>query len=50
MDEWVRIVEAMMQVTIGPDGVPGPPRTFTPQEDDNDWVRWNKELDRQAGF
>ena len=50
LDEWVRIVEAMMQVTIGPDGVPGPPRSFTPQEDDNDWVRWNKELDRQAGF
>lgn len=50
MDEWVRIVEAMMQVTIGPDGVPSPARRFTPQEDDNDWVRWNRELDRQAGF
>jgi hypothetical protein len=50
MGEWIRIVEAMMQVTIGPDGVPGPPRSFTPQEDDNDWVRWNKELDRRAGF
>lgn len=50
MQEWIRIVEAMQQVTIGPDGMPSPARRFTPEEDINDWVRWNQELDRQAGI
>jgi hypothetical protein len=47
MEEWVRIVEAMQQVTVSAQGVPSDPRTFTMQEDLNDWVQWNMDRDRQ---
>jgi hypothetical protein len=47
MEEWIRIVEAMQQITVSPDGIPSKPRTFTLEEDLNDWVRWNVERDRQ---
>ena len=47
MEEWIRIVEAMQQITISPDGIPSKPRTFTLEEDVNDWVQWNVERDRQ---
>jgi hypothetical protein len=47
MEEWIRIVEAMQQITVSSDGIPSKPRTFTLEEDVNDWVRWNVERDRQ---
>lgn len=46
MEEWVRIVEAMQQITVSPEGIPSTPRTFTMEEDLNDWVQWNLERDR----
>jgi hypothetical protein len=47
MEEWIRIVEAMQQITVSPEGIPSKPRTFTMEEDLNDWVQWNLERDRQ---
>jgi hypothetical protein len=46
MEEWVRIVEAMQQITVSPEGIPSQTRTFTMEEDLNDWVKWNLERDR----
>jgi hypothetical protein len=46
MEEWVRIVEAMQQLTVSPEGVPSVTRAFTMDEDLNDWVQWNLERDR----
>lgn len=46
MEEWVRIVEAMQQITVSPEGIPSTPRTFTMEEDLNDWVQWNLKRDR----
>jgi hypothetical protein len=46
VEEWIRIVEAMQQITVSAKGVPTKPRTFTMEEDLNDWVRWNLERDR----
>ncbi len=45
MEEWVRIVEAMQQITVSPDGIPSTTRPFTMEEDLNDWVQWNLERD-----
>lgn len=47
MKEWVRIVEAMQQITVSPEGIPSDPRRFTPEEDLNEWVEWNQERDRR---
>lgn len=47
MEEWVRIVEAMQQITVSAEGIPSKPRTFTMEEDLNDWVQWNLERDGQ---
>jgi hypothetical protein len=46
LEEWVRIVEAMQQITVSPDGIPSKPRTFTKDEDLDDWVQWNLARDR----
>jgi len=46
MEEWIRIVEAMQQITVSAEGIPTKPRTFTLEEDLNDWVQWNLERDR----
>jgi len=46
MEEWIRIVEAMQQITVSAKGIPTKPRTFTMEEDLNDWVQWNLERDR----
>jgi len=46
VEEWVHIVEAMQQITVSPEGIPSKPRTFTIDEDMDDWVRWNLERDR----
>ncbi len=48
MEEWVKIVGAMQQIAISPTGVPGEPRSFTEEEDREDWVDWNKQRDAEA--
>lgn len=47
MEEWTVIVKSMQQVTISPQGVASQPQDFTPQQDMDDWVRWNQERDKQ---
>jgi len=47
MEEWTYIVRAMQQIVVRPDGTPTKPFRFSPAEDLNDWVRWNKERDEQ---
>ena len=47
VEEWIRIVEAMQQITVSAEGIPSTPRTFTMEEDLNDWVQWNLERDLQ---
>ena len=45
MEEWIRIVESMQQITVSSEGIPSKPRSFTMEEDLNDWVQWNLERD-----
>ncbi len=46
MEEWVRTVEAMQQITLYPDKAPEDPAKFDAEEDSKDpWVKWNKEMD-----
>jgi hypothetical protein len=45
VEEWIRIVEAMQQITVTADGIPSKPRTFSMEEDLNDWVQWNLKRD-----
>ena len=47
VEEWIRIVEAMQQITVSAEGIPSKPRTFSMEEDLNDWVQWNMERDLQ---
>ncbi|MEJ2428713.1 MAG: FecR family protein [Deltaproteobacteria bacterium] len=47
VEEWIRIVEAMQQITVSAEGIPSTPRAFTMEEDLNDWVRWNLKRDLQ---
>ena len=47
VEEWIRIVEAMQQITVSAEGIPSKPRTFTMEEDLNDWVQWNLNRDLQ---
>jgi len=47
MEEWTVIVKAMQQVSISPQGVASKPQDFTPQQDMDDWVKWNQERDQQ---
>ncbi len=45
-DEWQIILKSMQQVTVRPDGSATKPFPFMESEDYNDWVRWNRERDK----
>ncbi len=47
MEEWHVIVKSFQQVSISPQGVPSEPKDFNPQQDMDDWVKWNQERDKQ---
>jgi hypothetical protein len=47
LEEWHVIVKSMQQILISPQGVASQPKDFTPQEDADDWVRWNQEQDKK---
>jgi hypothetical protein len=47
MEEWTVIVKSFQQVTISPQGVASKPEDFNPQQDMDDWVKWNQERDKQ---
>ncbi len=47
MEEWIRVVEDMQQITLYPDKSPEEPEKFDADEDAKDpWVQWNKERDK----
>ncbi|HWR72361.1 MAG TPA: FecR family protein [Nitrospirota bacterium] len=50
MEEWHVIVRSFQQVTITPEGKPSEPTDFNPQEEMDDWVRWNLERDKKVTF
>lgn len=50
MEEWHVIVKSFQQITISPQGVASKPQDFNPQEDLDDWVKWNQERDKQLQF
>jgi ferric-dicitrate binding protein FerR (iron transport regulator) len=50
MEEWTVIVKAMQQISISPQGVASQPEDFTPQQDMDDWVKWNQERDKQLNL
>jgi phage tail protein X len=50
MEEWTRIVRALQEIRIGPDGRPTDPTPFTIEADVDDWVRFNRERDADLGW
>jgi len=47
MEEWHVIVKSFQQITISPTGAASKPQDFNPQQDLDDWVKWNQERDNQ---
>ena len=45
MEEWHVIVKSFQQISISPQGAASPPQDFNPEQDKDDWVRWNQERD-----
>jgi len=51
LQEWLVIVGAGYEFVLYPDGRFAPPKKFALEEDEqNPWVRWNKERDKLLGF
>jgi len=50
MEEWHVIVRSFQQVTVTPEGKPSEPTDFKPQEDMDEWVKWNLERDKKVMF
>ncbi len=48
MEEWTYIVRSMQEIRIDKAGVPSKPFSFSPEADRDEWVDWNKELDRES--
>ena len=46
MEEWTQIVEAVHQIYISPQGVPGKPEKITTEAGEEEWVAWNQERDK----
>ncbi|MDA8098873.1 MAG: FecR family protein [Nitrospiraceae bacterium] len=47
LEEWHVIVKSFQQITISPQGDASKPQDFNPKQDQDDWVRWNQERDKQ---
>jgi hypothetical protein len=47
MEEWVYLIRSMQQISISRTGVPDKPRSFTEQEDRDEWVDWNRTKDAE---
>ncbi len=45
--EWTHIVRSMQQIIIKPDGTATKPFRFSALADENEWVRWNRERDKE---
>jgi len=50
MEEWTVIVKEMQQLSISSKGVVSKPENFDPKTDADDWVVWNRELDKETTF
>ena len=48
MEEWHVIVKSFQQVTISAQGIASEPQDFNPQQDQDDWVKWNQERDSRT--
>jgi len=49
MEEWVYVVGALQQIDIRPDGTAEKPFRFDIMADLNEWVRWNRDRDKEIG-
>jgi hypothetical protein len=50
MEEWAEIVGAMEQITISPQGIPGKREKILTEAGEEEWVRWNKERDKEVSL
>jgi len=46
LEQWIEIVKSMQQISIGADGSPGKPKSFSKNPRD-DWEKWNEERDKR---
>lgn len=47
MKTWVEIIRSMQEIRISSTGIPSKPRTFTWEEDRDDWVDYNRGRDQE---